>query len=70
MGDPEELRSTGDGYIYEQEQRTCVFDRDGKLIRQEEAGGIRTFRYNKEGLLEYAENRIMFILLKMEVHNN
>ena len=56
MGDPEELRSTGDGYIYEQEQRTCVFDRDGKLIRQEEAGGIRTFRYNKEGLLEYAEN--------------
>ncbi len=56
MGDPEVLRSTGDGYVYEQEQRTCVFDQDGKLLRQEEAGGARTFRYNEEGLLEYAEN--------------
>ena len=56
LGDPEVLRSTTDGYIYEQEQRTCVFDRDGKLIRQEETGGTRTFRYNEEGLLEYAEN--------------
>ncbi len=56
LGDPEELRSTEDGYVHEQEQRTCVFDREGKLIRQEEAGGARTFRYNEEGLLEYAEN--------------
>ena len=57
MGDRGCIKESNELYFCELDSQKYVFDKDGRMLRQTDADGAsRKFRYNAEGLLEYAEN--------------
>ena len=57
LGDRGCIKESDELYFFELDGQKCVFDKAGRMLRQTEAdGSFRSFCYNAEGLLEYAEN--------------